>query len=548
MPLYAQNMDNENSSINDAPSPAPLFRMIQADDPIIYDLRFLAAETGKTFLSLTPPFAPTEVINFLLLIDEDSLSIPAKEAYNRIQANIRTRHTLFSSQLFNVGFNIIAELEARLRINSDSTINQHYPLIPGAASLPINLYFKDLLQFYVEPTLIMRPGIYGTDIFEHNIPLAYEELEEQLPLRAFIAAGGEWWNFQLGMDRILWGTGHTGNFIYSNETALYNFARISFFTRNFKYSSIINQMPLRVNSEYVTFPDDEHEYTLEDVTFTETTLRYFYIHRIDFTIKEKVSIGIMEGMMIGNSPIELRYLNPITMFHSFFAWNDYPKWLVGTDKSRGDLVGSFLSIEVNWNIIKSLAFYGQFVLNEATLPIELINNPQAPPDAIGYMAGLQYSHSFKNWGSFFFLEFIYTTPYLSILSSPFASIIQMHRNGGFDYIGYPRDTISLTLGTIFFNNNTLNLNGKISWVSKGESDKEYLLWNWEKSPEALDKITPTGIPQNDIILSLGTAWKAFPNFTFNANFTGVFSLNNGHESNVNKFGCQISLGIKYQYK
>jgi len=272
--------------------------------------------------------------------------------------------------------------------------------------------------------------------------------------------------------------------------------------------------------------------------------RYFYLHRLDFTLYNKISISLMEGMLAGNSAFELRYFNPIIIFHDLFAWNDFSEW---GPQGGGSMIGSFASIEVNWNIFKNLSVYGQFVMNELTLPGESDGNPSG----LGWMAGVQYAHSFNSWASVSFLEFIYTDPYLSILSSPLASFIQMDRGENYYFIGYPRDTIAITGGTNFFYTDTLFFSGSFSWISSGQHNNNEstngIIWNWGNSSKERNERTPTGTAENKFIISLSAGWKPNDLLVLKADITGIISINNNHNHGDTALGGQASFSVGLRY-
>jgi hypothetical protein len=255
----------------------------------------------------------------------------------------------------------------------------------------------------------------------------------------------------------------------------------------------------------------------------------------------------MEGVMVGNSPVELRFLNPLIVFHSFFSWDYFDSWTPPYEGDRweqSDLVGSILSIEINWNVMNNLAVYGQMVLNAIGLP--WYDNP--PPNSIGYLAGIQYAHVFDSWASIFFLEFIYTDPYLHILSTPFGSFIQQNHYSQYYYIGYPRDTLALTFGTRFFNADSLNFSGSFAWIASGEKNRNNtIIWDWQRSEEAFNLSSPSGTPEHQFILSLGAGWKVHPYLVLGANITGIFVVNNKHVDGDTAICGQAAFSVGFRY-
>ena len=535
-----------------------LFDMILVGDPVLEDLRFLSLSSGRPFLSFSPPLAPAEIRNFLDTIDEELLSAPAREAFHRLrrrltpQANLSTSHGVFTAF-----FNINSTIKARTRFNSDVDEYPQNPNIAPFLAFPVRFFFADNLQFHIEPSVTMRPTEYRLDTFDLNIPTSYDTYEETMPLRAFAAAGGDWWNFQIGRDRLFWGTGRMGSLMFSDNSQQFTFARFSVFAPMFKYSLIVNQMPLRLSRSnlFDTNHEDYREAWWSGPNLTQSNQRYFYLHRIDFTLFNRVSIGIMEGVMVGNSSIELRYLTPLMLFHSLFSWEYYDRWDPPFEGERwrnhryGNCVtGSIFSVEVNWHIARNLAVYGQFVMNEFATPGERRSDPNQPPNALGYMLGIQFARSFNTWASIFFLEFIYTDPFMGILSSPFASFIQQNRYGQVYHIGFQRDTIALTLGADFFNSGTLNFSGKFSWIASGEHNKfNRVIWNWQRSPEASGETAPSGTAEHKFILSVGAGWRPLSWLALNTEITGIVAHNNNHVSGARALGGQTSFSVSFRY-
>ena len=532
------------------------FDMIAVGDPILDDILFLSLESGRGILSFTPPFSPHEIELFLKYINTENLSPVALEAYERIEKRLNPQARINvdgDNLLFTL--NIKSSLEGTARFNTNINWHPLYPKIPALLSFPVRLYFADSLQLYMEPLVSKEPEYYrgsgetfyaDNDVFvgnfSHNMILKGEDIDQTFPVRAYIAMGGDWWNFQLGRDRLSFGTGQMGNLTIGDNLAYHQFARASFFSNFFRYSVLVSQMPLDTR--------DIFDYGDAEVEFYKTTQRYLYLHRLDVLVKNKFSISISEGVLVGNLPLELRFLNPMMVFHSMFSFWDYRGAWVGGEtppEDTGDVNGSLFSLELNYNIINSLGVYGQFVMNQFSTKYKQ-ENWGGQPNGLGWLGGMRYSGTFGEWGFRVFLEFIYTDPYLYLNPSPFASHFQMQTlgiNPGryiFSYIGYPRDTIAATLGGRFFNGDNLVIKGELSFISRGEHRLEY---NWANTEEVRKETTPSGTPENKYIASLGTAWKITSYLSLNGNVTGIFSQNNENKKGDDQLGGQISLSVNF---
>jgi len=412
----------------------------------------------------------------------------------------------------------------------------------------MRFYFADSLQLYFEPIIALDPEYYLTSgNFALNIPYELQNLDQNLPLRAYLAAGNSWMNFQIGRDRLSFGSGQMGNLALSDSPHFYDFARISFFSSIFKYSVIVSQMPLHLGNEKSNIYSGD----LIEGSLIETLQRNLYLHRLDFSVKNKLTISITEAVMVGNSPIEIRYLNPIMVFHSLYSFWNYPRWNKNEERSPGwgDMNGSLFSLELNWNVVTSFALYGQFVMNQIATSYKIEHwEPQV--NGLGYLAGSRLSRNFGEWGSVFNLEFIYTYPYLYMNPSPFASYIHMRYLGirpdrfHYSYIGFPRDTIAVNLSSQFFKDDKLKLNGSFKWLLQGEHD---IYWDWESTLEAYNEKTPTGVAQSLFILSFGANYKLLSWLELKTDITGLYSINNNFISNNNQTGAQASFSVIINY-
>jgi len=529
---------------------ASLYDMILVGDPVLEDIRFLSLEAGRPILSFTLPLSPHEVKTFLDSIDESLLSAPALEAFSRVDKRLSPQapRLSFSSDDFSVFVGINSTVEARARTNQSISWYPRYPRVPPVFSFPTRFFIGNFLQLYLEPSWQMSPIYYQrVGSFGLNAPFVYTRYDHLTPFRAFLTAGGRLWNFQIGRDRLSWGTGHMGSLSISDNPDFYDFARFSFFTRFFKYSSLVVQMPLDIRYGLLcdtVFPGSSvpanHLY--------RTMNRYFYLHRLDFMLFNSLTIGISEGILVGNAPLELRFLNPMMVFHQLIPWVQYDRWGNRDTGKDGHMLGPFFSVEVNWNIKNSLSVYGQFVLTQFELPGELEASAYPSPNGLGYLFGIQYSHSFTNWGSVFFFEFVHTSPFLYMHPSPFASFIHMRiflfSDPQYSFLGFPRDLMMFTLGGRFFRGDTLNISGVFSLLFNGERDIRY---DWQPGLAVRDERTPTGITERQIIGTVSARWRPQPFLSLGGSVTGIHSSNNRHVSGANEVGLQTALSVSVSF-
>ena len=525
------------------------FSMISANDPLLEDLRSIVRSSGKSFLSLTPPLSRDEVIAILEEIDPLTLSPPHKERYEYILNNLFPS-LIIDIPYFSAAVHIKAALEGRYRSNTDVPWLKKDNKSQAVIAFPINLFFADRIEFFLEPMIASDPFFYNNPVssWGTNIPWATERFDLNIPLRAFAAAGGKWWNFQIGRDRLSFGPGRTGNLAVSDNPDYYDFARLSFFSSFLKYSVLVSQMPLNTDlllKDPGVLLKDPSDPASGD--FSETTNRYFYLHRLDIRFFNRLSIGISEGVMAGNSPLELRYLNPVMVFHSFFSWKDYPEW----GRDNGHVNGSILSVDLEWAFLPGWAVYGQFIMNEFSTPYESAHYPNQPPSGMGYLLGAEYIFSVSTWIFSSYAELVYTEPFLYTLSSPFGSMIWMRRTSDlgskqklrYDFFGHceGRDMFLAALG-ISARTEKIVLSLDLACKLQGEHG---LLWDWNIGDSG--QRTPSGTHETSIRALFGAAYRIMPSLFISGHFGGTVILDAAHIKGNREFGIEAGLSAGYYF-
>jgi hypothetical protein len=528
------------------------FSMISPGDPLLDDVRLLVRESGASFLSFTPPLSRDEILRILDEIDPESLTQPLRELYDRTYGALNPP-LLYAEGLFGLEAHVNLGPEIHFRTNTKIPFGKPDTESPLALAFPLTMYFADTVELTIAPSVSSDPLYYGEQDSPWGVNIPYEarRFDLNMPMRAYVAAGGGWWNFQLGRDKVSYGLGHTGNLALSASPDYYDFARLSLFSRNFKYSSFVGQMPLNLNDPQILSEERRTAATEADPgELLHTTQRHLYHHRIDARFFHKLSLGISEALMVGNSAPELRYMSPLIVMHNAWPWRDYEEWGAG---EKGYMTGSLFSFDLDWAVIPSLALYGQFVLNEFSTPYEMKNHSEdQPPNGLGYLAGIEYTHVFRAWKTLVYGEFVYTDPYLYTLSSPFGSYIWMRRLSEigskplrYKWIGHGegRDMMLFALGASLAKTDLL-LSADISLVNRGEHSIE---WDWSQDDDALQERSPTGTVERRLTAGLGAVWRPLARLSLSGYAAGVLLFNAGHHPGADEAGLELYLSAALSY-
>jgi hypothetical protein len=172
------------------------------------------------------------------------------------------------------------------------------------------------------------------------------------------------------------------------------------------------------------------KYTAE-VTQYEVN-KYQYMHYLQIRPYRKISVSLAEGVMV-NAPLELRFLNPLTVFHgyeSYKSYGDYNKELGLTNPSDpndpanytaidpvgGSRIGSYFGVKIEFQPVKYFRIYGLFSMDQFQLPIEESNWKESlTPNAMAVQAGFDAAVPSPRGYWRFGLEGVYVQPYMYVL-------------------------------------------------------------------------------------------------------------------------------------
>ncbi len=237
-----------------------------------------------------------------------------------------------------------------------------------------------------------------------NVPLNLDRIDLETPFRAFLSLGGHSGSFIIGRDRFSWGNGETGNFALSDSPDYYDFARFTGYWGNFKYTamwvSLSTDLAPYASSPVLTAANIESANPFRDYP------RNYFLHRIDFSLFDKLSIGISEGTLIGGVQPKLAFFNPMMIFHNLFNYYN---------------ASEILAVEATYTPWWYAEVYGQFSCTQIQLPYEISRYGEEAskvPNAWGFLAGVRArwprGEGFMSRG----IEFAYVNPWMYIKENP----------------------------------------------------------------------------------------------------------------------------------
>jgi hypothetical protein len=494
-------------------------------------------------------------------IDEEALSPRGRELYQSLSSWLR------GSLFISLGSGALG-LEAQPSVNPEFYFrrNKKIEYIYGNskrrpfAELPITLSFSPWItagiDFAAEQKL---EAVFSEDNYI-NFP-AGDTLEFNIPRRAYLnlgipfsislpgePPGSSGLRFAIGVGENFLGRTKTGSIILSDQMKYASYGILTLYSPKIKYSA--NIMQLDVN-------------------------KYFYFHHEEARLFKIVSLSMVEGLMV-NAPLELRFLNPMAIYHSFAAYSEYGDYKddlpPDEDFDRGDSrIGSFLGMKLEVQPIKYLRFYTLWALNELQTVGEKTDDPDAlKPDSMALQGGFEliFPAGAAYWS--LGLEGVYSFPYVYVLRG---------KTWSFYKPGTPQsgEDMRFWTGTPFgpdtaagalwagYHASRWELSGTLVFAAQGERSgldifdgDGYHPWRtWKRlekagDPGALDTaleetrlVSPSGIPS--LVWQFGIALKWSPREWLSVSLEPAYTVvnNYGHIKGNTEHGFEMALSIRY---
>ena len=397
-----------------------------ADDLVIDLMRYLYVAEGKALPSTSGPWTHDELVFMLDRFDRNALGEESGYLYDAIERYLNSFAPTLAEE--NLEFDI--ELYSRIRGFVHSNPKDFYHVdqwgVPGyripapvlSAELSIGLYDKFFL--FMDPSIglvrnVNKEKMQSAYVFSNMIllpPATTLDTSANTPMRAYTSFGDHGWNILIGREKVEWGPGHTGNFIFGDQIPYHDMIRVNAYTKNFKYTFISSFMIHPQNYFVPTSSDPDVDRNSIDTNYGYTpnfgqaswmngTNMYMH-HRFEWRICEKVGLAISEGILYQHPDnyLDLRVLNPMMIFHNLYM---------------KQYANSLLNIDLDWTIVPGVNWYTSIVIDDIALPF-IENNADVPgsasPNSIGILTGLNLAFPQKTgfWAGN--VEFAYTDPYL----------------------------------------------------------------------------------------------------------------------------------------
>ncbi len=379
-------------------------QLIESEHWIYDDFKILSSETcNGNFMTNTPATVGELKMSFSEY-DRDLLSPEGQLVYDRAEKFLFTQKNLFQGKIFEAGLGFTAAPEVCYKSNEqiDWTYNYYYKNNPLSmdAGLGISDYFSIGGNYFIGKNYKAAADSKNFT----NIPLGYDQFEFMFPRFAFGSLGyaAENWgvNLNVGKEGLTIGNTKTGSIIYNKSFETDCYVQLTAYSNDVKYTMNVAEI---------------------------SADKFIYFHQLDVRLFKKFKIGVLEGALV-NKPFELRFFNPMVVFHSFAFWKDY----INDDEDHFYNEGyccSYLGVTFEANPVRYLRFYGLYAMNEIQLPNEHEGKWLSYPDSLGAQLGAELMLP-SDFGGYWKagLEAVYCSPFLYIKQSPDWSLYRQRQD------------------------------------------------------------------------------------------------------------------------
>lgn len=530
----------------------------------IYDsMLAISLDAGVVNFTDCAPLSIQELKVYLNEIDYDSLSEASKTEYDKIFEYFEEEEKIA------IGYDILSiGLEPEVNLSgfgkSSSEIDWVYdrysrkPLI----DMPATITAGDWATMSMDVYLAQNRGMSRHNYNYSNIPLAADQIDIEFPDTGYFSTGKmltekTGFGFQLGSGSRSIGKTLTGSMIWSDYLTGVAYAQMEFYNPVFKYTGSVSQFNVD---------------------------KYMYGHEIDVRLFKKLQVTFMEGLMV-YAPMELRFMNPWTVFHGFAAWRDYDSSSDDSESNTCDYFG----IKFQYAPVKNLRFYGLYAMTQYQTPFETGNfENDTTPNGLGLQGGTDFFIPVSSGRFRLSMEGSWADPYLYIKESPNWSMVRTYSENLGDYavfyewIGSPfgPDTISAELKAGYEVPSKWSLDFIYLYMARGEFSGTSIfspkVWGGSKRPDdgrelrngndytwpfpdtyegkenqsyrkSLQALSsPSGTPEYVNRLSLRGKWKpvSYMTFTVQPSYTMIFNRNHEQGKNVRGFEFAAALNVR----
>lgn len=506
-------------------------------------LERIYADAGEASLGVCAPASRFELRSYLDSIDIDSLCEQGRALYRKASEYLGEREPITEIGFAAFDSRPVVSFSARYRASQDAffdfDLNDAFKETKPLVSLPLELCFTPNVTGYAD--LSAGEGVWASKLQDNftNIPNNASYVDINMPKTAYLSVGNEFCTAVIGRGALGIGRTFSGSMILSDSADRLDYASLSLFSPGVRFS----MMPVELA------PD-----------------RFAYYHTLSFRPLKFLSITFSEASLV-NSTLDLRYLNPFMIFHSYAGWRDSAAYGKGDETTSS--VGSQLGLEMSLVPFRGMTVYGQVVMNQFQTQYERENfgaEAAKIPDSLGGTLGVKLSIPFASGFITGTLEGVYANPWMYILDNKaiswYWSRFELVAPSSYTdkavsgWLGSPYgpDTIAGVLNVRYEDPESFSLGLTYRFICKGINSEAFMAFQEGTTGTSADYYYPQNLAQSSAttpygaarfqnLLLLEASWRAFEGFEVSG-FAGYALMTGAVYAQSPIFGCAVTWYVR----
>lgn len=513
--------------------------LVPAGHWIYDDLDFLCMETGTVSFAVSAPRTVGEIKLYLEKIDTGLLGVAGRETYGRVKDFLEKTYPGFESGLLNAGLAVDFALEGYFKTNKDIAWNYPYQKRQPLVDIPFGFSLGDYLTVASSVTVAQNvEALIAHDNYV-NFPFPLSKFDVNFPRSAYGSFGvmlsdDTGMNFRIARGAQSVGNTFSGSVVLSDYCSNESYAEFAVFSPKFRYALNVTELnpPRKDNMDPA----------------------YMYLHRLEFRFFEKLTFTLLEGVLV-NAPLELRFLNPLMVWHGYASWNDYHGEGNNPEKNIVKKEASLLGVNLDFVPCKGVRLYFLYAMNQFQTAYERKHWPDsAIPNAMAFQGGLQLAFPVGDGYVHGALEGVYTTPYMYLMEGADWSYMRDYdenigMNNVREWVGTPfgPDSICAVVSAGYkvpgkwdaVLSYVFSVQGELS--NPAVVDGDY----WPTSVEQASVKTPTGTPQFTHRILLSGTWHITDKIRLETRPSYVLRFNAENKEDIFRQGFEFTASCAF---
>lgn len=416
----------------------------------------------------------------------------------------------------------------------------------------------DFFYNFTNMSMLASPGMDGEWYTMNFIsPDHVYSMNVYQPYKVGASLGNSFLNLYFGRTRHEMGNGITGNLVIGDNFSYQETLKFSAFSDFFSYYLTLTHFD---NVRSITDPDNPN-YIPQNIPSSFSLNgphQNRVMHRFDLNLFNKIRLAInIGGLFVSDSAFDLRLLTPMMLVHN---WSNNREGIV---LAAGDEGNNIMSFELEWAITNGWSMSAQFVLDQMKVAGE---DDSIVPNAFGLLINAKNTTPLKYGSLDSWIEAVYTNPYLYLnykenedgTPNYFYDWIVGYgtrtRSQEIGYAGHPfgPDTIAIAIGTEYTDFREWSVSGSILYKVHGNNGIKRNYWNQNDSNrveegESYNFITPTGIPEHTLAITIGGGYEIVENLNIIEKAMTAFQWNYHNQKDVFKASVQFAIGLTWKF-